>query len=719
MILLDTDRIYELYEEYKKDNVTTTLDNLCTEITEVYASYNDTVLTSLVKKIDYNLNFYRGNHWISYSDSSNRYESFGVNKYNEDVPQCVTNYVASECDMVIALLTKSREVFRVIENSDSSEDRNKARIAEIILDGNYFLNNERMLKQLYVTTGILCGTAYRKDFYNYETKRLESKILSPLQIIPDLQNGTTDINDGHFFMEFGFYLTSTLRNKYSKTGKGYTGLGEDIEDSDNKNLQLQYLQRLQNSSADNETPKNYSVLIETYIKPNHKYKNGLFIVSTDSKILYISEDVASTQFGGKFWLPYTEYKYKLDLFSNFGTSLPEVLIPLNKDINKIDSLLMLNRATMAAPKFMVPKGTLADDEYVDGRPGQRIDYNTGYGDKPSFEYGKPLDNSVLQERQQRVQDLMAMSGTNEILRGVRPQGVSTASGLNLLLEQSYSKFDNTVARLENSMSMVYTKVINIVKNCYKGDRKDYINKVKTLNSSSTKVAIDDFFKSDSDIGNNIDVRVEPGSMMPKSRVMEQNNIKEVGAMGVFGPLDPMQNPVGNKYFLSKFDLGKFKTPTNNDTTRALWENDLIRNSEFSEVEVMPIDDNVIHFKVLNQEIKRPDFYDNNSQEVVDYFWRHLCEHYQELMPQEMQMLKLTPKQMQELDAMSVKLGAIEEEELMQRKQEQMMMEQQAAQEQAIIGNNPNEQNVPLQDGVTPDSSYMGADNSDFFSGEQV
>jgi len=521
--------------------------------------------------------------------------------------------------MIISLLTKSREGFKVMPTSDTSEDRNKARIAESILDANFYLNNEQLNKELFVKLGVLTGTAYRKDYWDSTEKCLKTKILSALQIIPDLQNGIENIDEGNFVMEFGFHPISKIKDLYNKEGKEYTGLAKDITENDNKNLQLRYLQKLQNNSGDDAGPSNHVLVLETYIKPNKKYKKGLIIISTDKEILYISENNSYAQFK-KYYTPYSEYKFKLDLFSAHGISLPELIIPLNKDINKIDSLLMLNRATMASPKFLVPYGSLLPDQFVDGRPGQRIDYKeTGRGDKPSFEYGKPLDNSVLQERQQRVQDITTMSGTNEILRGIRPQGVSTAAGLNLLLEQSYSKFDNIVARLEFSMSKAYTKVLNLIKYYYSKNDSEYIKKLRAFNSNSTKVAIDDFFK-DGNIGNNIDVRVVPGSMMPKSQVMEQNNIKEVAAMGVFGVLDPVQNPIGNKYFLSKFNLDNFKTPTNDDATRANWENDLIRNGEFDEVEVMPVDDNVIHFKVLNQEIKKPDFYDNNSQKIVDYFF---------------------------------------------------------------------------------------------------
>lgn len=702
MILLDVDLIESKYEQYKKDNDYTHLTSIASEIYSCYKSASEQTLKELTVKIDENVNFYRGNHYLYFDNSINRFRPYGRNKYNKDIPQETTNYVGVEVDNIVSLLTRGKEDFLVVPNSNDAEDRNKAKIGEALLEGNYFLNNESYNKLLLVKIGVLCGTSYRKDYYdnsyvgfdkngNLIEGETVTKILSPLEIIPDYQNGIRDIDDGKYVIEFGFYPVSQIKDEFSINKEGFTNKIESVKEDTSTNIQLDYLQKLKNPDQTlDKNLKNYAIKLETYIKPTKRNKKGIMIISTHNDILYINDNKIYNQFGGRFWSPYSMFRYKRDPFSHYGISLPELIIPLNKAINSIDSLVKLNRQTMVAPKVLVPVGSLSPEQEISGVPGLKIEYRPGLGDI-KFEYGKPLDQSVIQERQQKVSDISRISGSNEVLQGIRPAGVSTTSGLNLLLEQAYSQFSNTVKELAICLSKSYTKVLNLKRYCYQEPRQDYINRIKAINNNLTRVAITDFFTGE-DLGNNIDVKVEEGSVAPKSLVMEQQNIKEISQMGVFGPLDPLQNPVGNKYFLNKMGLDKFQTPTNNDTTRALWENDLIRNSRFEEVKVMPVDNNIIHYKVLLEEIKKPDFYDNNEESVITAYWKHLCEHYQAMNEIEHQQSEISQYQMQELDIMSVNLGIISQEELTQK----IMQRQQMA---AIGQQSPNGQvpfpNVPM------------------------
>jgi len=743
MILLNTNLIKKKYGEYLKDGDYSHLVDIAGEIHSVYMGASSETLQCLSKKIDENINFYRGNHWLHYDSNDKRYKPYPSTKYNKKVEKSTTNLVASEVDTIVSLLTRTKENILVVSNSNSAEDKNKAKIGEAILEGSYYLNDELYNKILFVKTAVLCGTAYRKDYWDASVNTIDdegkeikgdtaTKILSPLQIIPDYQNAIRDIDDGTYTIEFGYHPTEDIKNMYDTEGmsdeekEGFTGKAKEIKESDDINIQLDYLQKLISpDDSSNKSVKNYSILLEVYIKPCKKFKKGVMIICTANDVLYINENKIYNQFGGRFWSPYTMVRYKRDIFNHYGISLPELIIPLNKDINRIDSLVMLNRATMVSPKLMIPIGSMLPDQQISGRPAEHIYYKPGVGEKPTFEYGKSLDQSVLQEREQKVMDISKLSGSNEVLQGQRPVGVSTAAGLNLLLEQSYSKFNTTIFEIENALAKAYTKVLNLKRYCYTLPRQNYIKRIKALNNSVSDVAINDFFKG-SDLGNNIDVRVESGSSSPKSLVMEQNNIKEVAQMGVFGVLDPVQNPIGNQYFLSKFGLSKFKTQTNSDTTRALWENDLIRHGRFEDVKVMPIDDNVIHYKVLNEEIKKPDFYDNNTEEVVAGYWKHLCEHFLVLTDMDIQMLQISPQKMQELEIMSVNLGVQTQEEFemkiqqQQMQQQQMMMQEQMMQEQAMIGQKPNSKTVPPQEGPMPNDSMVGTGaNRDFFSGEQI
>lgn len=679
---LDIKKIYDRYDQLSDpDKSRDALNDIAKECMEIYETQRS-FSTLMARVWDECVHFYEGDQHLRYSNTLNIYQPIPETKYNKFIPRPVTNYVFPITNTMVSLLTRTKPQISVVENSDKAEDINRAKLADKVLDAKWEMDKESLRYAMAAKIMMLVGTVYRKDGWDEsglqtvnvpindemgnqigeETLKLGDNsidILSPFEVIPDWQNAINSLDDGMYVAQFNMQSINWIKENYDKEGDGYTGLAKEVKEDKEMNTVLYYFQRLKGSTGHygqiGEEPelKDSCLFGEIYIKPNNTHEQGLQIVIANNKCLYCAPS-KYTYSNGKNWHPYTMARYEQHPFRHHGISMVEQIVPIQKRINSIDALVILNRMTMAIPQWLIPIGCLVKNGYISGAPGLNIEYKAGVG-TPAKIQGMPLDPSVYKEREEAVMTIHALAGDNEVLQGNRPAGVGTAAGLQILLEQAQNKFVTTVLGFEKFIEESQTKKINIIRRFYKEPRATLINRIKAMNDSNTAVEIDDLFNGKS-LGDNLDVRVETGSTMPRSKVAEQQNLKDLAAQQIFGPLDPMNNPMGNKEFLRRFDVKGFPVPTAKDVDRATWENDLLRQSKFDEVEVLAFDDPVIHFRICIDAMKGKEFYKQYSPEVVQAFLAHALGHFIVMMPEQIQMLGINQGQQQQLFMAAQQLG---------------------------------------------------------------
>lgn len=746
---LDITKIYKDYSSLlkTKEGKEVFLNSIGSEIYDCYKG-SKSFIDMMSKIWDENIHFYEGDQYIYYNDMSGQYEVRPITKYNRYIPRTVTNYIYPTTETITSIFTKNKVTSKVLPNSTSNEDINKAKVADIALDAKNEIDDEQTNDLLAAKLAILTGTVYAKDFWDTstietvnvgkETKKIpyraieagikeESKehgelgedlvkqivldhlkedinyygdfskkdkkkikdneedeeelelddrdfeyeeeielplgdtsvrILSVFEIIPDILKSIKNIDEGDYIFEATLHSLEYIKDTYNKKLPGYTGFAKDVKEDAGLSLQLTYFERLKGSTGRSgqygviPDLKNQAVLIECYIRPTVEYPKGLMVVVSNGKVLYINPS-HYTYANGKNWNPYTMWRWNLHPLRHYGVSLTEQQVPIQKQINSINNLKVLNRMTMANPVWMIPNGCLTPGGYITGEPGLNVPFNPAVG-TPIRMDGKGLDSSVYKEEADKKQDFHIISGDNEVLQGIRPTGVDTASQMNMLLEQSYSKFSPQLQSWESFKEERYTKKLNLMRRFYKEPRPEFIKRMKAMNKDLTTVQISDFLTG-KDFGDNIQVRVEAGSSMPRSSAVHQSNLKELIPLGVFGQLDPNINPEGNRQLLEEFGLTDFYTPTGADTKRSLWENDLMRQKKFSEVDVLPFDNPVIHYQVVTTEMKRPEFWQNMPEDVIAQFSIHALKHYLDMTPEQVKMAGISVTQEQKLVGMGMKL----------------------------------------------------------------
>jgi hypothetical protein len=501
----------------------------------------------------------------------------------------------------------------------------------LALDAKWEKDNEQCLLVDSALIALLCGTVFRKDYFDPTKGRISNvtkkpigdssvDIYSPFEVIPDLQNNM-------FISEASVRSLSWIKRAYGKEGDGYTGLADKVTEIDDLNTALSYRERLRLStgmssggtSFDNRVSSG-SVVVECYIAPTEKHKNGLYICEAGGIPLYVGESPYYNPNIDDSWHPYTEFVWGRSPLRRHGISLIENLIPLQKRLNGIDSLVILNRMTMVTPQWMIPKGCRVG--YISGRPGLNIEYRPvgAGGAGPQKMPGVGLPGDVFQERQNVVQEMHQIALDNEVLGGNQPSGVNTAAALNMLLEQTFSKFSPFIQRWEKFIEGGQQKKLIIMQKEYKEPRPELRQVLKSLSKDISDIELNDFMMTD--LQDNVNVRIEAGSSLPRSAIVHQQQLLELQARGLLGQLDPQTNPVGNQEFLENFGVDGVDYVTNPDVEQAKHVisilNQIVRAETEQEAEALvnenwpelkEYDDLEIHQMVIETQMKKPGFKD--------------------------------------------------------------------------------------------------------------
>lgn len=636
-----------------------------------------------------NINFYLGNHYIYYNEKDGRFEGLPTNQLTKHIPRPITNFILPIVQTVVSVFTQQKPNATVRPNSTDKADENAAKLAERLQDYKWEADDEARLHVTAAMIMCLTGTCIRKDYWdptkgpvigtgevdeegNEETITLGDtavEILDPFRVIPDWQ--AVNPIDAAWFMEVNIKPIAWAKDAFGKTGEGFTGLAEEMKEDHHLSTVMQVYTRLKTTAGPGhnyvnytggyayDSLKNHTVVKEVYIRPTKKYPAGLLVVVSGGQTLYVN---SSPYYNPEFddsWHPYSFCKYQEEAFRFHGISLVENLVSLNKRINQIDALMILNRMTMAMPQWLWPSGHGIPEGSATGKPGQIFKWNPNgtNGAKPEKIQSADIAQSVLIERQNLTAEMFKIARVSEILQGIRPKGAQTATEIQTLHQETYSSFSPTIQNWEKFIEQGQAKKLMNMAKFMREPRTDMIRRMQVLNKDNLDVEIVDFIGSD--LRDNVSVRIESGSSTPRSKAFEMQNIKELAQSGLFGPVDPMQNPIGNKQMLEKFGVKGISTPVNADVERANWvvsELQAINRGKLPPEHyptILPFDNLEIHLGILENHIKKPNFKDEQGM---------FARRYQELM------------------------GILQQQQ--QAAMEQQMQQQQMMAEQGIVASPP-------------------------------
>lgn len=658
------------------------LEELAKRIEDFYRA-DSNAKSSLAYAWERNHLFLDGKQWIVYDGDKGRgglWKTLQVSRANEYIPRPVTNYIFDVYQTLKSYLIQNKPRSTVTPNTQTYRDKMAAKLANLVVECNWERLKEEKNYEYAAACGITYGTVFKKTYWDTSTIMMakvprveEQPIIEPTtgavmgyeeKEVHDPETGdvvydeiplgdvntavvepyrlavdpiATDLHTARWVMEYAIQPIDWVNQIYSRQEEGYTGRVADVKAEKTLSAEMQRFFALKTSggvqtggnlnvnSGTDEMIENAVVLKEYYERPSQKHPKGRLVAVANGVVLYAGPSPYSGPELGD-WHPYSEFRWEVVPGRFWGKSPLDSVVEIQKQINSIDSAIILTRKTMAIPQKLVPSDSGIKRGEWTGRPGQEIHYRSN-GTPPSTVNPVGVDPQVWKEREQRLDDMKLISGAVDILKGDRPAGVNAASALEMLFEVGTGKLRPGLDRWKVFVEGDQKKGLRLTSQKYKEPRPEFIKMLAAKNKELPEETINSFLGTD--LHDNCNVKFEAGSNIPKLQSAEKSLLLQLAQIGTLN----LEDPANKLEFNKRMGVVGFDNEIGPDHRRAEWENDLLDNvvnSPDNRPVVLVDENHELHKEVHLRRMKEPAFLDS-PQEVQDAYIAHIEEHQQHIM----------------------------------------------------------------------------------------
>lgn len=595
----------------------------------------------------------------------------------------ITNEIEPIVRTLISYMTRAKPGVDIFALDKSGEGRGRARLAERILDAKYDLDREAYNSRVAAYYALNFGTVFRKDFWdstigadasvpvfdelgnpvvdpmsgevqiqNQKTGDNAVSILTPLSISFDWS--VVEFNRWPWIMESYLMPVEWIHKAYDRNEPGYTGKATNVTEGGDVGTSIRYLEQLKY-----QTPytygngartdlKNKALVQECYFEPCEEAPHGRMIIVAGNQVVYDSfnkgQDLGCPYFmpyQDVMWHPYSMFSYSLYVGRSLGKGLVESLIPQQMRLNEINGAILQNANTLAKVDVLAAIGQLKRG-VMNGMGGQIYTYQLLPGAPPPQKWpGVPLPAQFFKEKQDIIEQMVREAGTNFVMQGQPPQGVTASSAIEQLLENANSQQSDMMLSWSDFHTSGFTKKLRIIRNFNKLPNDQLINYLRSIDRDALDEEIQSFVGED--LGDGLTLKIESESMIPKSQKFRKDLFMEL-AKGPFAQFLTEDSPRGETLraqFLERMGAEGLDTPESADEKKAKWENERMIRGE--PVEVWEEDIGPIHLSCHITQAKDPKFLERASDEVKQAYMMHIEQHKmidaQKAATQQMQMME--------------------------------------------------------------------------------
>lgn len=217
----------------------------------------------------------------------------------------------------------------------------------------------------------------------------------------------------------------------------------------------------------------------------------------------------------------------------YGRSAVSPLIQKQDQLNQLDSLIQLIVQRMSNPAWIIPEGSGV--EHLTGEPGLVIRWQplgAASNAKPERIEGSDVPASLYNLRAQYLQDIEALSGAFDIIKGEKPAGVEAFSALQLLVEQSQSRFKSMFAA-RGEMYRQWAAISLELERQFGPDKR-------TWSAVGPNRGYTFQYFQNAQLQGAIEMQIEDGSSMPKTSLGKRAAIEQANQLMLLNPADPDQ-----------------------------------------------------------------------------------------------------------------------------------------------------------------------------------
>ena len=370
----------------------------------------------------------------------------------------VFNHIAPTVDARLARLSKVRPALSVRAFSDSPEDMKTARLCSNILKAvKGRLDLDRIIARATLWSEV-CGTAFYKIVWDCngdgacgESAVCEGDVsvaaIPPFEVYPDslsaesLEEVTSLIHARampvrEISERYGVELAGRTVERFASPSSGESAQMEDAE-----------------------------IVIERYTRPDRAHPQGRLEIAAGGMLLYEGPLPYENGERGARTFPFVRQTCTELPGSFFGRSIIDRMIPLQRAYNAVRNRKheFLNRLSTGV--LAVEDGSLDAEELAEEgiAPGRVIVYRQGANEPHFLDFGS-LPSDFREEEERLSNEFILVSGVSELSRSSSSQyRVTSASGLQLLLEQDTARMQTSAESVERAVKASGKQILHLYK----------------------------------------------------------------------------------------------------------------------------------------------------------------------------------------------------------------------------------------------------------------
>lgn len=374
--------------------------------------------------------------------------------------------------------------------------------------------------------------------------------------------------------------------------------------------------------------KDVITIATTFIRPSKNYPTGRKIAIANGSVVF---DGASDAWSDVYetWHPGSFLSYEKMPGRVWGTSYAEKITSIATAYEQGRTEFDKLRRTFSVAKMSMPIGSEIDVDTITGDE-QILRYNAfgPDGGKPAYLNAPQPPTTIVDDIKMTQQDFVEGSGVTEIMQGIRPQGVTTFRGLEILKEEGNNAQAPFIRMNESYHCRAQMQKLENIRKCLVYPDQNMANAIrifKKMTNYVTDVEIGNF------VGKNLlaMVKIEPDSSIAKSKLAQQEKLITMAGQGALG--DIVNDPDLNREYKQKMGVSGFETVPNQHVAMAKHENEQILSSEKMGKPIVPPvypwQDDAIHIRLCEKILNDPTM--QGKQLIMEAALQHRQMHEQQ------------------------------------------------------------------------------------------
>jgi hypothetical protein len=201
-------------------------------------------------------------------------------------------------------------------------------------------------------------------------------------------------------------------------------------------------------------------------------------------------------------------------------------------LNQHDSMIQMGQQRMANPIWLKPKGS--ETTQLTGETGLVVEWNplTSNGAEPKRLDGIGPPAGSFNLRDQYKRDIEEGMGSYDVLKGNKPSGVDSFSGMQLMVERSQSRFSTAFQSRGDAYRAWYQTALELEREFGPDER------TSAILSPSRQWTFKNFKRAN--LQGSVTVMVEDGSMTPKTSLGIRASVEHLNTLQAINMQDPDQ-----------------------------------------------------------------------------------------------------------------------------------------------------------------------------------